>query len=418
MPQPTAQPANLLITGATLWTTEGWKPNACLAIERGVVSQVMERLPSSLLFAQGDTPTLALDERYLLTPGLIDLQLNGAFGVDCATASIPDLQRLLGELPKHGVTGVLATLVSASGMDMVAACNTIEETLRITPGKHTRLLGIHLEGPFLNADKRGAHSKTAIDQADVDDLSLLLSPNVKLMTLAPEHPQASMVLDALAQRGIVAMAGHTQANLLQLQQAINQGLKGVTHLFNAMQGFNHRQPGTALYALTLPELCVTLIADGHHVHPNVVRLALQLKGIESTVLVSDAMPLAGLGEGASGQFAGQFASVSNGAAVQANGTLAGSVQLLDNCVRNVAQWGCVPFEQAITMASTNPAKWLGLGQRYGQLAQGFAADMVLWDKATLSVKATWVAGQLRYCADDCHVGEPLAPNALPDLVGC
>jgi N-acetylglucosamine-6-phosphate deacetylase len=415
----TSQPT-LVLTGATILTPNGWLENATLVIERGRIVDIHSDLPASFLFSQDDVTIVSLAPNTVLTPGLIDLQINGAYGVDFSQTTIPGIQQVLAQLPRHGVTGILPTLVTGPAMDMVSAVNTLEETLHIARQQQTRLLGIHLEGPVLNPAKCGAHPVDQMVPCDSEDLPLLLSPHVKVMTMAPEMDPDGQLTDALCKRGIIPFAGHTTANLPQLQQAVDRGVQAVTHLYNAMDGFNHRTVGTALHALNHPGLKATIIADGEHVHPEMVRLAKTIKGTDKLMVVSDAMPLAGLPDGNQCQFAGQTTFSRNGKALNPQGTLAGSVQLLDSAVRNLVNWQVATLEEAITMASTNPADLLGLGHELGRLAPGYRADFVLWNKDSLEVMATWLDGQLRW-ASPASAGSFLGstttatPDGLADL---
>lgn len=413
MSKPTA-----LLTGATVLTDQGWLENAVVLLDRHRILDIQPDLPPSLLFNQDDVEMIALKPDTLLTPGLIDLQFNGAFGVDFATAGIPAIQKLLTQLPQHGITGLLATLVTAPVMDMVSAINTLEETLHIAKLNQTRLLGIHLEGPFLNPARRGAHPEASLLEPELADLPLLLSPHVKLMTLAPERDTEGAILEVLQQHQVLAFAGHTQANLAQLHQAMDRGLVAVTHLFNAMEGFHHRKPGTALHALNLESLKVSVIADGHHVHPEVLRLVQKVKGTDNLLLVSDAMPLAGCPEGTTLPFAGQRVTLLNGTAVNQEGNLAGSVQLLDDMVRNLVRWNICPFEEAIRMASTNPARLLNQADEVGRIAPGCRADMVLWNRHDLSLAATWIEGKLKWCQDNEVPGASPSNLLQSQLAGC
>jgi N-acetylglucosamine-6-phosphate deacetylase len=386
-----------VLSGARILTPQGILRGQTLQFQHGKIKSVGAPVDDAYMLRDDDLNVIQLNDQCLVTPGLIDLQINGALGVDFSNGTIPSMQHVLDALPQFGITGVLPTVISAPLMDMVTACNTLEEMIHLNrKAQSTRMLGIHLEGPFLNAGKRGTHPEEAITSPGSEALKLLLSPSVKMMTYAPEQDADLTVLRTLHQRNILPFAGHTRATRQDMRSAIQNGLMGVTHLFNAMEGFTHRETGTALHALNEPTLYATLIADGHHVHPDMVELALRLKP-ETLVLVSDAMALAGLPSGSKIQFAGQRVSYQNGKAINEEGNLAGSVQLLADAIRNLLHWEIATLEQLFAMASTRPAQLLGLGHLYGKIAPGYMADMVLWHQPTMQILATWIGGQLAWC---------------------
>jgi N-acetylglucosamine-6-phosphate deacetylase len=332
-----------------------------------------------------------------LTPGLIDQQLNGAYGTDFSQCSLTQAQEVLTRLPQQGITSILPTVVTAPIMDMVSAVNTLEETMHLSPPDRTRMIGIHLEGPFLNPQARGCHPAAHIVAPDMDDVQILVSPNTRLMTLAPEQDPEGELVHFLFERGVRVCAGHSLASSPQMAKAIEKGLRGVSHLFNAMQPLHHRQPNLLSTALQDDRLYVSLIADGVHIDRDLLFLALRCKKPGALILISDAMALAGLPDGTRQDFAGQV--VTNEGAKGArnqDGTLAGSTSLLSTCVRNLVQWGILSFAEAIQLATVNPAQFLGFGDRLGQITAGYLADLVLWHPDTLAVQATWVEGQCVY----------------------
>jgi len=399
-----------LLTDALVLTPEGLKNQQTVHIKGSTIEAVSSAPPSNLLLREDDVQLIPLNENFMITPGLIDLQINGGLGCDFNTSSIPVIQQFLAALPRFGVTGILPTLITAPHMDMVTATNTFEELLHLNRYSHAKVLGLHLEGPYLNTQKRGTHPASAITPPDLETLQLLLSPQVKMMTLAPECDAEFLALDYLRQKGILTFAGHTKATAEQLKQAMVHGLSGVTHLFNAMDGFTHRETGTALHVLNLKALKASFIADGYHVHPDMLRLALETKGVSNMLLVSDAMNLAGLGDGAKGFFANQSIQVRDGRAINQEGNLAGSMQFMDSMVRNLLNWNLATVEECFEMGTTNPAKLLGLENSIGAIAAGYQADIVLWHRPTMQVLATWVAGQLLWCDPKLMGTAPIAAN--------
>jgi N-acetylglucosamine-6-phosphate deacetylase len=386
-----------IITGATVIGPDGPLSPASVVIEGDTIRQLTAEPPASLLLSHQDVEIISVTPSFLLTPGLIDLQCNGGFGCDFTRSPIPHIQHCLGELPRYGVTSVLPTIISSPLMDMVTACNTIEEVIHISKGARTRIAGIHLEGPFLNPQHRGSHPAAPLQPASLEATLALLSPNVKMMTLAPELDPEGEVIRHLNAMGVRAAAGHSGASYEEMLNAVAHGVSAVTHLFNAMHPFHHRDPGLAGVALNAPGLLVTLIADGYHVHPEVIRTVLKLKDFDKVIMVSDSNPLSGLPEGEQrGMFGEQPVQGHDGRVVNQEGHLAGSAAFLDTCVRNLVQWRLASFTDAIRMASTNVAQYLGIDQRVGKIAPGLMADLVLWNRETLGVEATWIGGELVY----------------------
>lgn len=382
---------------ANVLTPQGIQTNQTLQWQHGKIKSISGEAPLGHLLRDDDIHTIQLNDDFLVSPGLIDLQLNGAFGVDFSTGTIPQIQKVLDILPQYGITALLPTLVTAPLMDMASSCNQLEELIHFNQrSKGSRLLGIHLEGPFLNPQKRGTHPQEAIVKGDLENLRILLSPHVKMMTYAPECDEDFELLHELVAQRILPFAGHTQVERASLKAHMAEGLKGVTHLYNAMAGYTHRQVGAALHVLNEPDLWASVIADGFHVHPEVLELTLKLKGTKRLVLVSDAMNLAGLKDGESTRFAGTHVRKEGGRAVNTEGNLAGSTQLLPEMIRNLIRWNLCTWEEALHMATYNPAKLLGIEQDYGVLQPHAVADMLLWHKPTMQIIATWIAGELRW----------------------
>jgi len=307
-------------------------------------------------------PGAEVIEAEIVAPGFIDLQINGAFGIDILSEP-GRLGELARQLPRTGVTAFLPTLVSAAHYPVLDP--------EVAPGA-ARPLGIHYEGPFLG--RAGAHDPAALRPPR--DEPFLAS--ARLVTLAPELPGALALIETLAARGVSVAVGHTGATFDQARAAIEAGARIATHLFNAMTPLHHRAPGAAAAFLLDPRCTSTLICDGAHVHPAVVELASRCGRI---VLVTDSV---------APRLAGRDLRLEGGAYRLADGTLAGSALTMDQAVRNYRRFTGCGIAEALAAATLAPALALGLAH-HGRLQPGAAADVVLLD-AELRVQGAYVGG--------------------------
>ena len=338
--------------------------------------------------APGHVPAVAVDGAYV-APGLVDLQVNG--GGDVLLNDEPSPEGVAAIVAAHrrlGSTGVMPTLISASGDTIDAAIEAVRAGLRDgLPG----LLGLHVEGPFLAPEKAGIHDRRqlrSMTRADADRLASLDAPT--LVTLAPERVEPSLI-ERLVEGGVHVAAGHSAAEPPDLEAAVGSGLRFVTHLFNAMSGIRARQPGLAGAALADDRVACGLIADGHHVASSAIRIALRCKPAGGLFLVSDAMPPVG-GHRDGFRIAGRQITVRDGRCLSPDGVLAGSAAALADCVRHVVGLG-LAVPEALRMASTVPADLIGLGARVGRLAPGRAADLVVVG-ADGGLQRVMIAGRL------------------------
>jgi N-acetylglucosamine-6-phosphate deacetylase len=287
-----------------------------------------------------------------------------------------------------GTTALLPTLITDTREKTVAAIAAAQEAF----GSHG-LLGLHLEGPFLNPKRAGVHRQQYIAQATMRDLNWLLAladAGHSMVTLAPECVPADFIR-ALVSRGIRVCAGHSEAGTDVMQNAMAEGLSGVTHLFNAMPPFAGRTPGIVGTALSDPRLTAGIIIDGLHVDPVSVRAAFAAKGPDRIALVTDAMPTVGA---TTKQFdlLGTKIALENGRLVTADGTLAGAHLDMASAVQNAVRLASIPLEHALMSASLTPARFLEVAHERGAITPGARADLVALS-AELSVLATWIAGE-------------------------
>jgi len=327
----------------------------------------------------------------MLAPGFIDCQVNGGGGVLFNdTPDVDTVRRIAAAHRRFGTTGLLPTLISDDRDVMRAALRAVAAAIaQRVPG----VLGIHLEGPFLSPQRKGIHDAAKFRSADAADLDLLRAEDAGriLLTLAPEQVPAS-TLQQLAARGVVVAAGHTAATYAQTRAALDAGMRGFTHLYNAMSPLQGREPGVVGAALEDPASWCGVIVDGHHVHPGALRVALAAKPRGKVFLVTDAMPPVGSAQ-ATFQLNGETITCRDGVCTNAAGTLAGSALDMITAVRNCVEMLHVPLEEALRMASAYPAAFLGLERSHGRIAPGYAADLVAITD-DLSIAATWCAGQI------------------------
>lgn len=344
-----------------------------------------------------------------IAPGFIDLQLNGCGGV----MFNDDISATTLEVMHHtnlrsGTTSFLPTLITASDADMYQAMSVVQAYRDDQPH---RVLGLHLEGPYLNPKRKGIHNGDYVRSPDAAMVQAMVQAGpavVRLVTLAPEVTPAATIAQ-LQQAGIVVSGGHTNATYAEAIAGFAGGLSMVTHLFNAMSPWQSRQPGMVGAALNQPEVYAGIIADGHHVHFASIALAHQLKG-DRLVLVTDATPPAGT-QLESFIIGGQRVYYQSGKCVSAEGTLGGSaltmIEAIANCVHHVG----IPLAEALRMASLYPARALGLADHYGQLTPGSVANIVIFDDA-LTVLAVVDQGKLVSFAPPGKID--FAPTLNPD----
>ena len=325
----------------------------------------------------------------LLLPGFIDLQVNGGGGVLFNDAPSVESIRAIGAAHRRfGTTAFLPTLISAD-LDIVArAIAAVRSAIAAgVPG----VLGIHIEGPFLNVARKGVHDPAKLRELDPSALGLLssLRGGRTLVTLAPEMTTPELI-EQLVAAGVVVSAGHTNASYAEIRAALAHGLSGFTHLFNAMSQLTGREPGTVGAALDDQRSFCGIIVDGEHTDPVVLRIALRCKPLDRFMLVTDAMPSVGTNQGWF-ELQGRRISVRGQACWDEDGRLAGSNIDMASCVRNAVGMLGVPLPQAVRMASQVPAEFLGIAHEYGRIAAGQRANLVLTDDE-LNVRETWIDG--------------------------
>ena len=379
------------LTGARLHMPEGLASGRTLLLEDGAICGIVadDAIPAAARVTRLDGGTLAA--------GFIDLQVNGGGGVMFNDAPTAAAVAAIGRAHRaFGTTGFLPTFVSAARADMARAAAAVREALDTgVPG----VLGIHFEGPHINPARCGAHDARAVRPLGAGDLDLLASLRAgrTLVTLAPECV-APADIATLAARGVIVAAGHSEAEAETMRASAAHGMTGVTHLFNAMGPLGHRAPGAAGAALCDDRLACGIIADGVHVHWDVVRLAWRAKPEGKLFLVTDAMAPVGAPEVDAFRLGGEAVQVEAGCLRTAGGRLAGSLLDMGQAVRNCVARAGVPLADALAMAAAYPADFLGLGKSRGRLAPGLAADLVWLDDA-LGVRATWIAGERANAAE-------------------
>ncbi len=325
----------------------------------------------------------------LLLPGFIDTQVNGGGGVLFNDDPSVEAIRAIGNAHRRfGTTGFLPTLISDDlevvARGLAAAKAAIEAHV---PG----VLGIHIEGPFLNVARKGVHDPAKLRRLDDSAVGLLtsLKPGKTLVTLAPEMTTPE-IIRRLSAAGVRVSAGHTNATYEQMSIALRSGLTGFTHLFNAMSELTAREPGVVGAALDDPESWCGLIVDGHHVAPVVMRLALRCKRRDRFMIVTDGMPSIGTSD-TSFPLQGRSISVADGLLLDEKGRLAGSNTDMAQAVRNAVSMLAVNLAEAVQMATRHPAAFLGLDAELGRIAAGYRANLVLADD-DLNVLDTWIDG--------------------------
>ncbi len=325
-----------------------------------------------------------------LLPGFIDTQVNGGGGVLFNTAPTPEGIAAIGAAhATFGTTAFLPTLVSAEPATIARALEAVDIAIaRGVPG----VVGIHVEGPFINPVRKGIHAEANLRRLEPALLDLLTAPHrgKVLLTLAPELADPAD-LERLASAGVILSAGHSDASLDEARRGFAHGITGVTHLFNAMAPLHHRAPGLIGAALDDDAIWCGLIADGLHLTPEIVRLAVRVKGPDKIMLVTDAMPPVGNG-GHPFVLDGQEIRMVDGRCTDAAGTLAGSGLDMASALRNAVRFTGLDVVRAATMASASPARFLGLADELGRIEVGFKADFVVLD-ADLALRQTWISGQ-------------------------
>ena len=393
------------IKGADILTPDGMINSGVLIIEDGVIVKVGS-MQSADLEAE-----LERDNKYdreyevidgigmTLVPGFIDIHAHGGGGCDTQDGTPESLKKICLSHAAHGTTGIVLTTMSAPHEILLSIVSLIDETISTNTPHSAEILGLHLEGPWVNPNLRGAQHIAAIREPSIEELDKLAqmsNGHIKMITVAPEMPGAFDLIKHAVDMGIKISLGHSSATYDQVIEAVKAGATHITHAYNAMSGMHHRRPGMVGAMLSCNRLTADVILDGFHVHPAAVKILKKCKGEMGLALITDATMAACMPPGEY-ELGGNKIIYGDGAVRLLNGNLGGSALTLDAAVKYaVLELGC-SLEDAITMVSSTPAAIIGVDDRKGSIEVGKDADLVLLD-ASFKVRATIVRGNIVHMA--------------------
>jgi len=389
----------IIIINGTIITPFHLVSGKAIIVEKGRIKEIVNKEDLSTATLTGAEVIEGKDK--FIVPGYIDIHVHGGGGSDVMDGDYEAINQIAIAHSHFGTTSFLPTTMTMSKDKIIRSLWSIckgsihEAKLRGTGG--AEILGIHMEGPYINPEKKGAQKEDDIKKISIEEFLEFNQASgnlIRLVTIAPEIPGAIGLIKYLYKQGIITSVGHSNATYAQVQAGIQAGLSHVTHTFDAMRGLHHREPGVVGAALTSPELTVEIIADGIHIHPIVLKILTKIKEGEKVVLITDAMRAAGLKEGTY-DLGGQEVIVTKGQARLKDETLAGSVLTMDKAVKNMVNKIGIQLPKAIQMASFNPARSIGIDDKKGSLEPGKDADIVILNK-NLETELTMVAGKVVY----------------------
>ncbi len=345
------------------------------------------------------TEVINLPDDAIIVPGFIDQHVHGAAGSDAMDGTEKDLENIANALASEGTTSFLATTMTQSNENILKAMSAVKNYKAVSPDTGARVLGVHLEGPFISLKHIGAQPKEYVVSPSVsvfDEYNSASGNAIKVVSLAPEEAGADELIAHLSKNGIVASAGHTDAGYNDIEKAVKLGLKNVTHTYNAQKGVHHREIGTVGSAMTFDDLNCEMICDLIHLSAPAIKLLIKNKPHDKVTLITDSMRAKHLDDGIS-ELGGQKVIVKNGEARLENGALAGSILKMNDAVKNVVTACGVSFTNAIDFATANPAKNLGVFDTIGSIKVGKIADFAVLNK-DFTVNMTIRDGKVVYKA--------------------
>jgi len=365
----------MLLSGLTVYLEDDIIPNGYVLVKNGKIAEIGEGLPKHV----EELEHHSFSSDYKLIPGMIDVHIHGASRSDVMDATYDALVNLVTVLPKEGTTSFLATTMTQEPQVIEKALANVDGYLQQPVADGAEMLGVHLEGPYINKEKAGAQPPDYMMPADIDQFdrwNALSGDRIKLVTLAPEVENGIAFIRHLVSKGITASIGHSAATYEDVTEAVEAGATHVTHLFNGMSGLHHREPGVVGSAFLYDGLFTEMIVDGIHIVPEAVKLAYQIKGKERVILITDAMRAKGMGDGIY-DLGGQSVTVENGKATLPEGQLAGSILKMSDAFRNMMAFTDADLSAVIKMGSENPAKQLKVFDRKGSITEGKDADLLV-----------------------------------------
>ena len=381
----------ILIHNAKIFTEKGIIQHGSILLEEGRIAEVFSQTPGHLL----ENVDVIDGTNLNVIPGFIDGHIHGANGADVMDATESALDMIASFLPNEGTTSFLATTITQSPENIEKALVNIANYQKKLG--HAEMVGIHLEGPFVEKKRAGAQPHQFIIEPDIElfkKWQCLSGHAIKTITMAPEHDHDGFFIHYLYESGVNVSAGHTDTDFAGMKKAVCQGVRQVTHLCNAMSGIHHRDIGVVGAAFQLKELRGELIADGIHVSKEMMQLIVDTMGCERLIIITDAMRAKGLEPG-DYELGGQPVKVTEDRAVLQDGTLAGSILKMDEGAQQMLQLDGVSIENITEMASMNPAKQIGIYDRKGSIAVGKDADVLLVDDE-LNIQYTICRGVISY----------------------
>ncbi|MHC0036430.1 N-acetylglucosamine-6-phosphate deacetylase [Pseudoneobacillus sp. C159] len=384
--------SNLLLKDAKIYTGEEELHHTSIYISDGKIVAV-----GDYQYLREDCEVIDCSGLGWVLPGMIDVHIHGAGGYDVMDASEKALSELCTILPKEGTTSFLATTMTQTDILIERALSHVSSYLKNSNQHGAEILGVHLEGPFINAKKSGAQVAEHIQSPNVEKFKrwyILSGQSIKLVTMATELDEHFVLLSYLKELGVTISIGHSNGTYEEITKAIGHGVSHATHLFNGMSGLHHREPGVVGAALLSNEVCVELILDGYHLTPEMADLTYRLKKADNIILITDAMRAKGLADGTY-ELGGQEVILTDGKVTNNEGALAGSVLKMMDARNHFAKWVENDISVLTKITSVNPAKQIGVYDRKGSIHPGKDADIIIVDDSGKLI-LTICRGQICY----------------------